>query len=220
MTSQLPERETDPIQGEENSPVEAEWEEIDPVKVEEGELGLVKVEADERSLVEVKEGELGLVKAEKKEEKRRALLIALLLFLLSLLCCVALVFVRYLWRPEPLPELLPLPVNVNTPPHYLFSIYGVDKPVGVAVSPQGDRIYVTETGGERMSKMFDRDGDPLGSFAPPRTRPGERSPVYVATDGAGRVFVTDRLQHAVFVYDPWVLRCAFQVRVDLRKRAP
>jgi DNA-binding beta-propeller fold protein YncE len=90
---------------------------------------------------------------------------------------------------------------LNYPPHYLFSIYGVDKPVGVAVSPDGDRIYVAESGGERLIKTFNRDGEPMVSFAPPLTSVGERAPVYVATDGAGRVFVTDRLQHSVFVYD-------------------
>ncbi|MEW5958853.1 MAG: hypothetical protein AB1801_14060 [Chloroflexota bacterium] len=125
----------------------------------------------------------------------------MLLLLLLLLGCICALFGRYIQQPEPLPEMLPLPVEVNYPPHYVFSIYGMDKPVGVTLSPQGDRLYVAETGGERMVKIFDRDGDPLGSFAPPRTRSGERSPVYLATDKTGRVFVTDRLQHAVFVYD-------------------
>ena len=121
---------------------------------------------------------------------------------MSLFCLVGAIFVRYLLRPAPLPELLPLAVNVNPAPHYLFSIYGVESPVGVAVSPQGDRIYVAETGGERLVKIFDQDGDPLGSFAPPRTSQfGDRSPVYLATDSTGRVFVTDRAQHAILVYD-------------------
>jgi sugar lactone lactonase YvrE len=136
-----------------------------------------------------------------EEEKRRRRLLLLLLVLLLLTCCAVAMFYRYINQPEPLPDLLPLPVSVNYAPHYLFSIYGVDKPVGVALSPQGDRIYAAETSGERLVKIFDRHGNPLGSFAPPRTSSGERSPVYLATDGDGRVLVTDRLQHAVFVYD-------------------
>jgi DNA-binding beta-propeller fold protein YncE len=87
------------------------------------------------------------------------------------------------------------------PPHYVHSIYGLDQPVGVAVSPLYDRLYVTESGGERFVKMFSQDGDPLGSFAPPVTTAAQRSPVYVDTDTSGRVYVTDRLQHAIFVYD-------------------
>lgn len=140
-----------------------------------------------------------IAQQEKGSEKRRKRWLLLLLLLVLLLCGVGALFVRYLLRPAPLPDLLPL--AVNAPPHYLFSIYGVDKPVGVTLSPQADRIYVTETSGERLIKVFDRDGDPLGSFAPPRTQPGQRSPVYLATDSKGRVYVTDRLQHGVFVYD-------------------
>jgi DNA-binding beta-propeller fold protein YncE len=138
---------------------------------------------------------------EEKEEKKRRWLLLLLLSLLVLLCCAGGLFWRYIQQPVPLPEMLPLPVEVNYPPHYVFSIYGVDQPVGVTLSPQGDRIYVAETGGERLIKIFDRSGDLLDSFTPPRTTPGERSPVYLATDSSGRVFVADRLQHAVFVYD-------------------
>jgi len=126
-------------------------------------------------------------------------LVLLLSVLLVLLACVVGLFVRYLFQPAPLPDLLP--VDVAYAPHYLFSIYGVDKPVGVAISSQGDRLYVAESGGERLVRAFDRAGNAVGSLAPPRTGPGERAPVYLATDSAGRVLVTDRLQHAVLVYD-------------------
>lgn len=135
------------------------------------------------------------------EEKKRRRLFAALALLVVLLLSVSLLFYRYLKQPAPLPELLPLQVGINYAPHYLFSIYGLDKPVGVALSPQGDRIYVTETGGERLVKVFNREGELLGFFAPPRTQAGDRSPVYLAVDSSGRVLVTDRLQHVVFAYD-------------------
>ena len=137
--------------------------------------------------------------AEEDEEKRRRRLLLLLIFLLLLLCIFLSIFCRYLQRPAPLPEMI-LPATVDYPPHYLFSIYGMDKPVGVTLSPEGDRLYVAETGGERLIRMFDTDGTPITTFAPPRTRSGERSPVYLETDKNGRLFVTDRLQHAIYIY--------------------
>ncbi len=137
----------------------------------------------------------------RKEKWQRRILWLLLLLLSMTLVCVSAFFCRYLLAPAPLPEMVPLPMQVNYPPHYVFSIYGVDQPVGVAISPQGDRLYVAETAGERLVKIFDRAGNQVGAFAPPRTTPAQRSPVYVATDRAGKVYVTDRLQHAVFVYD-------------------
>jgi sugar lactone lactonase YvrE len=49
--------------------------------------------------------------------------------------------------------------------------------------------------------MFDRDGNLLGSFSPGHTRPGERSPVYLTTDKIGRLYVADRTQQVLFVFD-------------------
>ena len=80
------------------------------------------------------------------QEKKRRRLLAGLAALIVLLVIATVVIIRYLAGPQPLPDLLPLPVDINYRPHYLFSIYGVDRPVGVAVSPDGERIYVTETG--------------------------------------------------------------------------
>lgn len=138
---------------------------------------------------------------DRREAQRRRRLLVALAALLLLFVCVGAMFWRYLRAPAPVPDLLPIPVNVNYAPHYLFSIYGVEQPGGVAVSPEGDRVYVTESGGERLVKAFDRTGQTLAAFAPPGTRPAERAPVYLAVDASGWVYVADRLQRAVFVYD-------------------
>jgi sugar lactone lactonase YvrE len=131
----------------------------------------------------------------------RRRLAGLLAVLLVSLACTTTLFFLYLLNPAPLPDLLPLPVDLDYPPHYLFSIQGLDHPVGVAYSPQEERIYVAEGGDQRMIKAFDREGNLLTTFAPPRTTASQRAPAYLDTDGHGRVFVTDRLQSAVFVYD-------------------
>lgn len=135
-------------------------------------------------------------------EKRRSLLLLILLGLFSMmLVSLVTLFVLYLSTRRPLPELMPGSSSRSVPPHYVFSIYNVNKPVSVAVSPQGDLVYAAEGGGERLVKIFDRDGILVGSFAPPLTSPPERAPVYVATDPYGHVYVSDRAQHAIFIYD-------------------
>lgn len=135
------------------------------------------------------------------EERKRRLLVLFEMVLLLVFVGQSVVFIGYLVKPKPLPELLPASVSLSFPPHYVFSIYSVDKPVSVALSPDGDRIYVAETEGERLVKIFDRDGKLTGSFAPPRTITPERSPVYLAVSQSGKVFVSDRAQHAIFVFD-------------------
>ena len=139
---------------------------------------------------------------EKKEENKRRRLLLLLALLLLLLCCVGYFFIRYLLKPQPLPEMLaPVSGSIVYPPTYKFSITGVDGPVGVAVSPNGQRIYAAESKGERLIKMFDRDGKFIKSFAPPGTTKANRQPVYVAVDAGGRVFVNDTYNNVIAVFD-------------------
>ena len=138
-----------------------------------------------------------------QEERRRKRLLWLLLLLLFLLCCAVSLFVRYLNEPAPLPDLLPGPVGdaVSYPPHYLFSIYGVESPLGIAISPDETIIYVAEADGQREVKMYDREGNLLNAISPPLVRTTERTPVYLATDPSGYLYVTDRMQNVVHVYD-------------------
>ena len=131
--------------------------------------------------------------------KQRNRLLILISVLWAILAGLLVLVIVYAIRPRPLPEMLAL--KVTYPPHYLFSIYNVDQPVGVAYSGESDRIYVTESGGEHLIKMFNRSGDLLGAFSPPRTDPSERSPIYLATDDRGRIYVSDLVQLAVQIYD-------------------
>lgn len=137
-----------------------------------------------------------------QEEKKRRKLLFLLVLLLLLLCCVGYFFVSYLLKPRPIPEMLPEVVSevVSYPPTYRLS-FPADAPVGVAVSPDGQRIYVVESAGERLIKIFDRDGNFLKSFAPPGTTKSNRKPTYIAIDASGRVFVNDTYNNVIAVFD-------------------
>jgi DNA-binding beta-propeller fold protein YncE len=142
----------------------------------------------------------GEEEVEKDERKRRSLLL-LLLFLLLCLCCVGGLFLRYLMKPQPLPEMVPVVENINYPPTYKFS-FPAERPVGVAVSPDGQRIYVAESAGEYAIKIFDRDGVFIKSFGPPFTDKANRAPTYIAIDSIGRVYVTDTYNDTIAVFDP------------------
>ncbi len=139
-----------------------------------------------------------------RERKGLRLRIALLLLLLALLLLIACVALRYIQTREPLPEVVGAEaIARTTPPHYLFSFYGVDQPFGIAISPDGERLYVTEMGGGRWIKVFDRNGELVDRWAPPGTNPAQRAPTYVAVEpSTGRVFVADRMARAIHIFLP------------------
>jgi DNA-binding beta-propeller fold protein YncE len=127
----------------------------------------------------------------------------LLVGLATLVFLVVIVFfVRYLVNPRPIEELINPELSLDSPPHYLGSIYNVNHPVGVAVSPDDNRIYVSESGGERLVRVFDRRGQELGALVPTTMRAVERSPVYLAVSSDGHILVTDRSRHLISIYSP------------------
>jgi tripartite motif-containing protein 71 len=130
-------------------------------------------------------------------EKSKRWKIVLLIILLLLF---ALLLGWYLFNRKPLSELPGL--SVAKVPHYEFSIYGTAQPLGVAASPSGDRIYVTESGGQTRVRVFDRTGKPAGTLTPPASTGASHIPVYVAIDPTTQnVYVSDRSTASIYVYD-------------------
>ena len=84
---------------------------------------------------------------------------------------------------------------------YVDSINGLQNPMGVAVGQDG-RVYVTETGGERMIHVYNSQREEVGSFAPPDTEAPGRVPVYIAVSPKGDVYVSDRGAGAIFIFSP------------------
>ncbi|WP_303902732.1 6-bladed beta-propeller [Thiohalomonas denitrificans] len=77
---------------------------------------------------------------------------------------------------------------------------GLRKPYGVTASPDGKRIYVTDTE-LRALMVFDLEAKKLQRFKTD-ARGGLISPIEVRTDSRGRVYVTDSVHAKLNVYSP------------------
>jgi tripartite motif-containing protein 71 len=89
-------------------------------------------------------------------------------------------------------------------PVYISSMYGdLDWPIGVAVSPDGRRIYVVDSN-HRQIKYFNQAGKQLGAFgkAADAKSGGEGflNPLYIAVSPKGDVYVTDRSAGIIQIY--------------------
>jgi len=152
-----------------------------------------------------------LLQEERRRRRKRRLLalVALLVLLLAILF-------GWLWthRGEPLPGL-----SQDKVPQYVFSIYGTTRPMGVAVSPSGERIYVSESDGTKLVQVYDRAGKKVGTLRPPKSTGASHVPVYVAVDPiTSDVYVSDRPSQAVYVYNAkGVYRRTFAPRGNLGK---
>jgi DNA-binding beta-propeller fold protein YncE len=136
--------------------------------------------------------------AEPRKRRRKAILALLLLGLLAMLATIAL---WYLLFRQPIP--VPLPGIPDTKlPAYATSIYGTSNPMGIAVSPDGDRIYVAQTEGDRVVRVFDAGGNLVATAQPPETTGTEHVPVWIAIDPlTSEVYVSDRPTGEVYIYD-------------------
>jgi sugar lactone lactonase YvrE len=133
---------------------------------------------------------------EEERRRRRLILFFLLLGLTILLIIIAIWY--FLFR-QPIP--LPLPTTIDLP-GYTTSIYGSANPIGIAVSPDGSRIYVAETEDQRLVRIFDGAGAPIGTMQPPESTGTDHVPVWLAIDPlSAEIYVSDRPSGQIYVYD-------------------
>jgi DNA-binding beta-propeller fold protein YncE len=123
--------------------------------------------------------------------------IALLLILALIFLAIVAYYLMNGRKPASLPGL-----NATGLPHYELSIYGATKPLGVAATADGTRIYVTESDGTRLVRVYDRAGKQTGTLAPPSSTGPTHFPVYVAINPTNQdVYVSDRSTHSIYIYD-------------------
>ena len=133
----------------------------------------------------------------RRRRRRKIILLAILGILAVLFLVIAM---WYLVFRKPFDEMLP-PVVVEQTPQFSFSIYDLANPIGVAVSPDGGRIYISDSAGDRAVHVYDGRANQIGSLVPPNTNPGSRIPVYVAIDPVtSQVYVSDRMAASIEIY--------------------
>jgi len=134
-----------------------------------------------------------------ERRSRKKLILALILGGLLLLFLAFATW--YLLFRKPITQL-PLPtIEQGVMPGFSFAAYDLDKPLGIAVSADGGRIYVTQTGGDQATVMLNSKGIEVGQLAPPSEITSRASQLYVAVDPkTGDVYATDRAAGKVFIY--------------------
>lgn len=135
--------------------------------------------------------------APEDRERRRKLLLLLLIGAAVLIVLLAILYKVFGEGGTGIPGISG-PAQMPT---YSFSMYGVTRPLGVAVSTSGDRIYVTESDGPRVVHVYDRDGKQVGTLEPSKSKALAHVPVYVAVDPlTDDVYVSDRVAAKIYVY--------------------
>ena len=153
-----------------------------------------------------REGSLGRAPEGGRSLRRRVpawVKLALIAAFLACLGWLLFIIIQYFLTHQPIDRLPGVPSRVGDlfarPPQYLRSIPEVRRPLGVAVSGDGN-VYVTESGGERMIRVYDSAGREIASFAPPGTAAASRVPVYVAIGPSGDVYVSDRDAGTIYIF--------------------
>lgn len=136
--------------------------------------------------------------AEAKENKKRRK--ALAIILAAALLIAAVIIGWYLVNRKPLTELPG--VNVVPVPTYKTAIFGAEKPLGVAVTPDGGKLFVSSATPNAPVVILDVQGHKLGELKPPADSGDYHVPVYLTlSPDASKVYVGDRAAGAVYIYD-------------------
>ena len=136
---------------------------------------------------------------ERGRRRRRLLLLLGFLLLLGAIVTTLGVYAMTRWSLTTLPGVGQMAKGLA--PRYVYALTGVTAPGSVAVTPEGDRVYVVDTG-ERLVRVFTPEGGERARLVPPATTMATRMPVSVAVAPDGRFFVSDRMRVAIDMYTP------------------
>jgi DNA-binding beta-propeller fold protein YncE len=137
-----------------------------------------------------------------RTRRRRLTVLVLLAVLLAVLSYVAFYYTQN--RRLPTPQLVTA-AQAFEAPQFLFAFAGTEakamtRPTGIGV--MGNRVYVTDFAW-RTVRAYTRDGGYLFDFQAISDGANKRlvSPVHIAVDATGNVWVTDRALQGVYIFD-------------------
>ena len=135
---------------------------------------------------------------EPPDRRRRKLLLLLLLGTAFVLLLGLAIWYLLFRQPIPIPTV----PGETIMPSYSTALYGPERPMGVAVSAAGDRIYVGETSGSHTARVLDAQGNEVAKMLPPTSTGTEHVPVYLAVNPVtSEVYVSDRPTGSIYVYN-------------------
>ena len=136
------------------------------------------------------------------EDRRRRRRRLALLLVLSLLAIGLLTFSGwYLLFRKPI-SLIPLPgIDIAPMPSYSYSLYGMSRPTGIAVTADGSRIYVTQTSGDPAVFVLDAQGQLLNTIGTPDAATDHVFVFVALSPLTGELYVSDRPAARIHVYD-------------------
>jgi len=135
-----------------------------------------------------------------EDRDRRRLVIAALLLLLLFLSSLA-VFMLFMRGGGPRVGLPGVLAETDGKPRFDRTVASVARPIDVAMSPDGSKLYALESYVSYAVKVFDAKGNPIADGTPPHTTEGTRQPMSVAVAPDGAVYVTDRHLRQVLIYN-------------------
>jgi DNA-binding beta-propeller fold protein YncE len=98
-----------------------------------------------------------------------------------------------------LPDVLG--ISATSKPTFGRTLADVARPLDVAISADGSRLYAAEGAETYAVKVFDAKGAPLGDLTPPHTTEGTRQPMSMALAPDGSVYVADRRLNQVLIFN-------------------